>query len=248
MRIYTDYSANINKLWNYLRTITLIFYLILAIANTSFSKDSKTRDEREERIACIIDYNKDTCIKLISKGLQNVNECNVENECGILAMIYYHAGRDNEALPYLTRIRDASELRNYNQLGMLQRQNKDYVNAKKNFELACQKGYIMGCFNLGVLYENGLGVKRDYNRAIELYEDSCNSKIGIACYGIAVLYFNGQVNVKIDSNISGKKAMEKLIAQNNMEQAKVYFTKACEIGYEDACEWSNRLKKQSNSK
>lgn len=239
MRIYTN--KYITRYWHALRAASMFVYLILTIANTSFGKDSETR---EEKIACIIDHNKDACIRLISKGLQNVNECDIKNECDILAMIYYHAGRDNEALPYISRIHDASELRNYNQLGILQRQNKNYANARKNFELACQKGYKISCFNLGMLYENALGVKRDYNMAIRLYEDSCKSQISIACYSIAVLYFNGQVNAKIDSNISGKK-MEKLIAQNNMEHAKIYFTKACEIGYEDACEWSSRLKKDS---
>ncbi|WP_147289765.1 tetratricopeptide repeat protein [Helicobacter sp. MIT 14-3879] len=226
-----------------------LYCLVGLYANANQTKDKipTNTQSRQAKIACIIDNDKKACTKLISDGLSNVYECDVEKECGILGVIYHHAGRDKEALPYFKKIHEISNLENYNQLGIFYKQNKDYANAKRQFELGCEKLYMQSCFNLGVLYENALGVKRDYARALSFYETSCEHRIDTACYNIAILYFNGQVNASFNAKGEKRATNTQGIMDNNIAQAKVYFEKACSMGHEDACEWKNRLAKDSKT-
>ena len=39
----------------------------------------------------------------------------------------------------------------------------DYKTAVKYFEKACNGGEVKGCYNLGVMYENGYGVKQAFS-------------------------------------------------------------------------------------
>ncbi|MFP6231076.1 tetratricopeptide repeat protein [Helicobacter pylori] len=76
----------------------------------------------------------------------------------------------------------------------------------------------MGCFNLGVLYQNGQVVEKDLTKAAYLYSKACDLKEGMGCGNLGVLYYNGD-GVKRDS----KKAVQ-------------YFSKACKLGEQEACE------------
>ena len=48
------------------------------------------------------------------------------------------------------------------------------------FAQACEADIITACFNLGVLYEIGKGVRQDNSREIEYYANACDYR-----------YFNG---------------------------------------------------------
>lgn len=39
---------------------------------------------------------------------------------------------------------------------------------------ACNSSNMIGCYNLGVLYNHGKDVKQDYIKAIELYTKACD--------------------------------------------------------------------------
>ena len=49
------------------------------------------------------------------------------------------------------------------------------------FRQACDGGNILGCANLGVMYELGTGVPKDRNRAARLYRKACDGGNSEAC-------------------------------------------------------------------
>ena len=86
--------------------------------------------------------------------------------------------------------------------------------------------YGKGCYNLGVLYSSGKGVKQDYKKANELYLKACNLKDGSGCYNIGISYYLGK---GISQNIS---------------MAKKYFSKACDLGDQAGCDGYRKLNEQ----
>ncbi|AFX91420.1 secreted protein [Helicobacter pylori Aklavik117] len=44
---------------------------------------------------------------------------------------------------------------------------------KKYFKKACDLKEGMGCYNLGVLYQNGEGVEKDLKKATQYYQKAC---------------------------------------------------------------------------
>ena len=39
---------------------------------------------------------------------------------------------------------------------------------------ACDSGYARGCYNLGLMYAKGTGVKQDYLKAVKFYTKACD--------------------------------------------------------------------------
>ncbi|MFP6316444.1 tetratricopeptide repeat protein [Helicobacter pylori] len=66
-------------------------------------------------------------------------------------------------------------------LGVKSIEAKDYIQAKKYFEKACDLKYGGGCFNLGALYYNGDGVKRDSKKADQYFSKACKLGDQEAC-------------------------------------------------------------------
>ena len=99
----------------------------------------------------------------------------------------------------------------------------NYAQAAKLFEQACNGGFARGCYNLGVLYDDGRGVKQNYAQAAKLYEQACNGSVAESCFNLGVMYGKGQ----------GKR--------QNHSTAKEYFGKACDLGNQDGCDWYKKL-------
>ena len=51
----------------------------------------------------------------------------------------------------------------------------DYQKAAELWQKACDSGEAWGCAILGVLYQNGQGVKQNYQKAAQLYQKACDS-------------------------------------------------------------------------
>ncbi len=66
-------------------------------------------------------------------------------------------------------------------LGVKSSEAKDYIQAKKYFEKACDLKYGGRCGNLGVLYYNGDGVKRDSKKADQYFSKACKLGNQKAC-------------------------------------------------------------------
>jgi hypothetical protein len=58
---------------------------------------------------------------------------------------------------------------------------RDRVEAARLYERACQGGELVGCTNLGLLYEAGEGVPQDQARANGLYQIACEGGELLAC-------------------------------------------------------------------
>lgn len=58
---------------------------------------------------------------------------------------------------------------------------KDYPQALKLYNQACNEGNADGCLFLGSMYDFGSGVERDKKKAGELYQKACEMGSGLGC-------------------------------------------------------------------
>ena len=68
----------------------------------------------------------------------------------------------------------------------------DYQKAAELYQKACDSGEARGCSNLGVLYDEGQGVKQDYQKAAQLYQKGCDEGNSLGCFNLGLLYKEGQ--------------------------------------------------------
>jgi len=94
---------------------------------------------------------------------------------------------------------------------------KDFKKAETLFSKFCDAGNASGCYNLGLMYDNGKGVKQNDFKAVKLYTKACNSGYINGCYNLGLMYFNGNGVRQSDS------------------RAKELFGKACDGGDAFGC-------------
>ena len=102
----------------------------------------------------------------------------------------------------------------------------DYKTALIIFEELSSKNNAEAQYSLGVLYENGYGVKQDYLKAKEWYEKAAAQGLALAQNNIGFLYGNGQ-GVKQD-----------------YKKAKEWYGKACDGGEQQGCDNYKKLNQQ----
>ncbi len=100
-------------------------------------------------------------------------------------------------------------------LGVESYKAKDYIQAEKYFEKACELKDGGGCGALGDLYD---GVEKNLIKAAQLYTKACELKEGVGCKRLGSLYYHG-------------RGVEK-----NLTKATQYISKACKLGDQEACE------------
>ena len=142
--------------------------------------------------------------------------------CAFAGVVYFKAGRYREAIPYYEKLITLEDNRGYSVLVDTYHKLQDYYNAKKYYEIACNKGngdvfQSEPCYILGNMYNDGKGVRQDYYKAHELYKKACDMKYGGACNDLGVLYVEGQG------------------VRQNLSTAKQYFGKACDLGIQAGC-------------
>lgn len=64
---------------------------------------------------------------------------------------------------------------------------QDKFKAVELYTKACDGGYALGCWSLGLMYEDGDGVRQNYNKALELYGKACDLKNEYGCENYARL-------------------------------------------------------------
>ena len=99
----------------------------------------------------------------------------------------------------------------------------DYKTAAKYYTKACDDGVIEGCFNLGVMYADGEGVKQNYNKAATLFAMACDGGIAGACNNLGLMFELGK-GVKQDESA-----------------AAAYYQMACQQGEQIGCQNYNEL-------
>ncbi|MGX2972963.1 tetratricopeptide repeat protein [Helicobacter sp. T3_23-1059] len=174
-----------------------------------------------EAIRDCIEYgDKSACQALIDNGLRSVEQC-TKDICLFVGIIYGIAGHFREEIPYFERAIALGDNRAYYFLGLAYYNLNDYFNAKKYYEIGCNKVSDMqseSCYNLGLMYHNGKGVRQDYHKASELWKKACDMKNGFACNNLGALYGKGQG------------------VRQNRSIAKQYYGKACDLGDQMGCD------------
>ena len=141
-----------------------------------------------------------------------------------------------------------------NNIGLVYYAAENYQQAFKYYKKACELNDKFGCFNLGVMYAEGQGVRQDFASARKYYEKACNANNTAACDKLGLLYYDGK-GVRQDF-ASAKKYWEKACNKNdalacgmlgvlyyegqgvkqNLSTAKQYYGKACDLGSQNGCD------------
>ena len=100
---------------------------------------------------------------------------------------------------------------------------ENYNDAFKYCKKSAEEGIKEAQFNLGVMYDNGQGVKQDYFKAVEWYQKAAEQGYASAQYNLGVMYAFGQ-GVKQD-----------------YLKAKEYFGLACDNKYQAGCDMYRKL-------
>jgi len=135
------------------------------------------------------------------------------------------------------------------------------ANTVDDYKGECDGGSAVGCYNLGLMYNNGQGVKQDYFIAGDLYKKACDVGFAEGCLNLGMLYDNGQ-GVKQDYFIAGdlyKKACDggyaggcynlglmyyngQGVKQNTQKSLELY-GKSCDMREQRGCDAYAKLKK-----
>ncbi len=83
---------------------------------------------------------------------------------------------------------------------------------------AAEQGFAAAQYNLGVMYDNGQGVRQDDAQAVQWYRKAAEQGIAEAQYNLGVMYDNGQG------------------VRQNYKIAKEWFGKACDNGLQQSCD------------
>jgi TPR repeat protein len=103
-------------------------------------------------------------------------------------------------------------------------QKVDWTVAKEMFEKSCNADNAQACANLGIIYDQGHGVKKDAVKARELYEKGCSGGNSNGCFNVAVMREKGQGGPKDKAG------------------AKAAYKESCDQGDDDACKRFEKMK------
>ena len=93
----------------------------------------------------------------------------------------------------------------------------------KWYRQAAEQGFADAQLNLGVMYDEGQGVKQDDVEAVKWYRQAAEQGYAKAQYNLGVKYYQGE-GVRQDKG-----------------QAKEWFGKACDNGHQDGCKYYGKL-------
>ena len=99
----------------------------------------------------------------------------------------------------------------------------EFAQAAKWFRQAASKEDPDAKFNLGVLYEQGLGVEADLEKAMGWYREAALQNCPEAQSAMGMLYAQGKG------------------VRQDWEEAQAWFQKAADQGYEEAVQWLRRM-------
>ena len=100
---------------------------------------------------------------------------------------------------------------------------ENYTEAFKCFQKVAEQGNASAQFNLGVMYENGRGVKQDYFKAVEWYQKAAEQGNASAQSNLGYMYYDGEG------------------VRQNYTKAKEYFGLACDNKDQDGCDMYKKL-------
>ena len=110
-----------------------------------------------------------------------------------------------------------SDIAQYN-LGIIYKQEKKYLKSKKYFELAAEKNNTNALMKLGIIYRDGLGVKKEPTKTFKYFELAAKLGNANALFYLGVFYQDG---LGIKQNINRSRRYYKLAAQHNISEAMI---------------------------
>lgn len=124
--------------------------------------------------------------------------------------------------------------------------------SRKEYIKECESGSESSCADLGLDYEYGYEGSKNRKKATEFYEKACNMGSDDGCIRLGFSYLKNEITNESIKNAKKLWAWEKNCERfggpyslggidRDIEKARIYFRKACNLGYEKACEISNVL-------
>ena len=108
-------------------------------------------------------------------------------------------------------------------LGLAQAVWADDVSYFKETLQAAEQGNAQAQYNLGVMYEQGQGVRQDVAQAAQWFRKAAEQGFAEAQYNLGVMHANG------------------LGVRQNYKIAKEWFGKACDNGFQPGCDAYRKL-------
>lgn len=99
----------------------------------------------------------------------------------------------------------------------------DVSDFRENLQ-AAEQGNAAAEFNLGVMYENGQGVRQDYVQAVQWYRKASEQGDAQAQYNLGLMYYDGRG------------------VRQDLALAQEWLGKACQNGDQNSCDNDQRLK------
>ncbi|MGA9046967.1 hypothetical protein [Sulfuricurvum sp.] len=72
--------------------------------------------------------------------------------------------------------------------GKLALEKKNYSEAANAFRISCESGNGKGCYELGMMYENGIGMAQNKYKASNLYAQACRAQEALGCSNMALSF------------------------------------------------------------
>lgn len=156
------------------------------------------------------------------------------------------------------------------EVGEFYNDNGDSENTLKYYKKACDSNNAPACRALFWLYKEGKYVEKNeieaitlLNKAIRLYEPSCYKEGGFKIcqylaeqyedrkdWESAIKFYDLACNggLPVACKIIAEKYEKGLAIQQNLDQAKEYYGKYCDLGFEDGCKEFKRLNNTDSNK
>ncbi|ENT1825255.1 sel1 repeat family protein [Neisseria gonorrhoeae] len=99
----------------------------------------------------------------------------------------------------------------------------DVSDFRENLQ-AAEQGNAAAQFNLGVMYENGQGVRQDYVQVVQWYRKASEQGDAQAQYNLGLMYYDGRG------------------VRQDLALAQQWLGKACQNGDQNSCDNDQRLK------
>lgn len=103
-----------------------------------------------------------------------------------------------------------------------------YASARRIWEALDQRNFGEAAFNLGILYEDGLGVVRDINRALDYYRRGAMLGSPKAMFRVGVMYWLGTLGIAVDRD-EGRRYLSMAAAAGDSE-AQRYIAEEASTG------------------
>lgn len=131
----------------------------------------------------------------------------------------------------------------------------DYKRAFQLFSKSCSMGYMIGCYNSGVMISDKY-IKKDIELAKKYYTKACDAGNGSSCSALAYQYYtlkdmdNAYKHFNLGCEAKSGQACSNLAimyirgdkGRKDPEKALKLFEKSCSFGFNDGCKNLKKLK------